>query len=73
VALYLPNATPNDVLCDTNWGVGVVLIPKNPWEAEELEKGYILGKMEDKDYNKSGIDDLFFLEHFVLCKKAQIS
>jgi predicted phage-related endonuclease len=58
--------------CDTNWGVGVVLIPKDPWEAEELEKGYILGKMEDKDYNKSGIDDLFFLEHFVYAKKPKL-
>jgi hypothetical protein len=58
--------------CLTNWGVGVVLIPKDPWEAEELEKGYILGKMEDKDYNKSGIDDLFFLEHFVYAKKPKL-
>tara|TARA_R110002126_G_scaffold37993_1_gene113946 strand:+ start:1866 stop:2891 length:1026 start_codon:yes stop_codon:yes gene_type:complete len=58
--------------CDTNWGVGAVLIPKEFWEDEGFERGVILGRIESGNYSQQEIDDLFFLEHFVYAKKPQL-
>lgn len=59
-------------ICDVNWGVGAVLIPKEFWEDEEFEKGVILGKIESGNYKIEEIDDLFFLSYFVYAKKPKL-
>jgi hypothetical protein len=59
-------------VCDVNWGVGAVLIPKEFWEDEEFEKGVILGKIESGNYKIEEIDDLFFLSYFVYARKPKL-
>jgi hypothetical protein len=60
------------MICNVNWGVGAVLIPKEFWEDEQFERGVVLGKLESCFYNQKEIDDLFFLEKFVYAKKPKL-
>lgn len=58
------------IVCDCNWGIGTVLMPKEPWENEDFQKGYILGKIESG--NKEGLDELFDLQYFIYAKKPAL-
>lgn len=74
--------------CDINYGVGAVLLPKNIWENEDFQKGYILGMF--KAYDEGNIigaiaegygfgkrlevqmESIFDLKYFVYAKKPAL-
>lgn len=76
------------MVCDCNWGIGAVLLPKNPWENEDFHKGYILGML--KAYNEGSLtgtiaqgygfgkrlevqmESIFDLQYFVYAKKPAL-
>lgn len=66
------------IVCDCNWGIGVVLLPKEPWENEDFQKGYIIANLECEEVSLMGhrygekFHDLFDLQYFVYAKKPAL-
>lgn len=66
------------MVCDINWGIGAVLIPVEPWENEDFQKGYILANLEWGSGNRDGhnygqkFHDLFELKYFIYAKKPAL-
>lgn len=66
------------IVCDCNWGIGAVLMPVEPWENEDFQKGYIIAKLEDEESSLEGhrygekFHELFDLQYFVYAKKPAL-